>query len=81
MSTAETPPPVPPLPRQRLGGCATAALVIFGLLLLLPGLCSLGFLAASGVSLKEPFVVTFWILAFAVAGGGIALIVYAARNS
>lgn len=41
------PPPVPPAPAQpprplrpQRGGCATAFMVLFGLILLLPGLCS-----------------------------------------
>ena len=53
------PPPVPPAPAQppnahvppllppQRGGCATAFMVLFGLVLLLPGLCALLFGIAS----------------------------------
>ena len=37
----EAPPPPPP--RQQRSGCATAVMVIFGVVLLLPGLCAILF--------------------------------------
>jgi hypothetical protein len=75
----ETPPALPPAPRQRNSGCATAILIIVGIILLLPGLCSL--IAMANLGLGEGAVVWLWLIPFAIAAGGIALIVFAARNS
>jgi hypothetical protein len=54
MSTVPDPPP-PPL--QQRSGCATAVMVIFGIILLLPGLCALlfGAVAISGRSFPSDF--------------------------
>jgi hypothetical protein len=46
MSTIpESPPPAPPQlpPREQRSGCATAFMVLAGVLLLLPGLCAIIF--------------------------------------
>lgn len=71
------PPPVPPPPQRGLGGCAMVFLVLIGVVLLLPGLCSLVsmgmFGAGGGLGL-------IYLLTFAVAAGGIVLIRYAVRN-
>jgi hypothetical protein len=60
MSDLEPPPPprLPPPPLQQRSGCATALMVIFGIILLLPGLCALIFSAAAltGGSFPSDFV-------------------------
>ncbi len=70
-------PPSDPAPRQGLGGCAMALLVTIGVVLLLPGLCSLismGLFGGSGG------LALIYLVTFAIAAGGIALIRYAIRN-
>jgi hypothetical protein len=42
MSTVSEPPPQPPPPAQR-SGCATALMLLAGLIMLLPGLCAIIF--------------------------------------
>jgi len=75
MSVPSVAPPDPP-PKQGLGGCAVAFLVLVGVVLLLPGICSLIFLGAGAVG--GPLLL-FYLLTFAIAAGGIALIRYAIR--
>jgi len=77
MSLPESPPQLPP--PHRNSGCATAILVVIGIILLLPGLCSL--IAMSGFGVGEGAAVLLWLIPFAISAGGIALIVYAARNA
>ena len=72
----EEPPPVPP-PQRGLGGCAMVFLVLVGVVLLLPGLCSLISMGMFGASGGLGLI---YLLTFAVAAGGIALIRYAVRN-
>ena len=79
MSAPETPPPLPPAPRRGNGGCGTAILVFVGIILLLPGLCSL--IAMANLGVGEWPAVLLWLIPFGIAAGGIALIVHAARNS
>ncbi|VIO66840.1 hypothetical protein [Bradyrhizobium ivorense] len=43
MSETGTTSPVPPAPPPRRHGCATAFMVLFGIILLLPGLCAILF--------------------------------------
>jgi hypothetical protein len=68
---SERPPPDPrpppsaprPPPPVRNSGCATAALVVFGLILLLPGLCTImitnGHVAEGGLITVITFAVGF----------------------
>jgi hypothetical protein len=72
----EHPPPLPPSNRG-LGGCAMVFLVLVGVVLLLPGLCSL---VAMGMFGGSGGLGLIYLLTFAVAAGGIALIRYAVRN-
>jgi hypothetical protein len=71
-----SPPPSlpPPLPPQR-GGCATAFMVLFGLILLLPGLCAILF-GVGGLteSRPDPSVVFLILLGLAVCFAGVMLI-------
>ncbi|MGR4926649.1 hypothetical protein [Bradyrhizobium lupini] len=54
MSISDTPPPAPPGPLpgppNKRGGCLTAIMAIFGILMLLPGACALLF---GGMSVIE----------------------------
>jgi hypothetical protein len=72
-------PPVPPSPPQGMGGCMVAFLVLIGVALLLPGICSLLFMGASGLKIGAD-IAGLILLTFAIAAGGIALIVFAVRN-
>ena len=48
MSLPESPPPLPPPPLRSNNGCAIAALIVLGLVLLLPGLCVIIIAASDG---------------------------------
>ena len=77
MSVPDLPPPVGR--PQGLGGWLVALFVLVGIVLLLPGLCSLVFMVlmpgggGGGIAL-------LWLVCFAISGGGIWLIAYALRN-
>lgn len=79
---AEPPKPTPTL--QHTGG--EIAMILVGLVLLLPGLCSL-ILAIGSMpewGKGDPILralMGLWVLCFAVSGGGIALIWLARRNA
>jgi hypothetical protein len=72
-------PPLPPPRPQGMGGCLSAILVLVGVVLLLPGICSLLFMTASGMRIGGD-IAGLILLTFVISAGGIALIVYAARN-
>jgi hypothetical protein len=68
------PPPIPPAPaapRAQRNGCLTAFLVLAGLILLLPGVCT--FLFFGNSSTPSPILVVALLVAF----GGVALILFA----
>jgi hypothetical protein len=80
MSSPETPPPVPPSLPQR-HGCATAFMVLFGIALLLPGLCALLF----GVGIMadqrpDPATISMVLIGLMVGFAGIMLIREAIRG-
>jgi hypothetical protein len=69
------PPPIPApaaAPPQR-NGCLTAFMVLVGLILLLPGLCTMAFFGGGG----DPTMSLIALITFIVALGGIALIAFA----
>ncbi len=71
-----------PQPPRYTGG--QILMTVFGVILLLPGLCSLLFMLTmvSELSFNEAMggtIVTVWIICFAISAAGIAL-VYAARK-
>ncbi|QOZ37556.1 hypothetical protein [Bradyrhizobium sp. CCBAU 53421] len=77
------PPPVPPAPAQApppplpppRGGCATAFMVLFGLILLLPGLCALLFgFGVLSESRTDPSILFLILLGLLVGFAGIMLI-------
>ena len=85
MTSADNPPPPPPLsrppPHQR-SGCLTALMAIFGIILLLPGVCALLF---GGISISDggridSGVALLVFLGLVVGLGGIALIWAAIRG-
>lgn len=80
MSTSDTPPPSPPVPPPaptgKRGGCLTALMAIFGIFMLLPGLCAMLF---GGMSVVEDGKIAADIaplvfLGIVVGIGGVALI-------
>lgn len=80
MSTSDTPPPSPPVPppapTEKRGGCLTALMAIFGIFMLLPGLCAMLF---GGMSVVEDGKIAADIaplvfLGIVVGIGGVALI-------
>jgi hypothetical protein len=82
MSIDEPTPPTTPLapPRpQGIGGCLAVFLVLVGIVLLLPGICSLIFMGQFGAG-GGGALAGLWLLCFAIAAGGIALIAFAIRN-
>ena len=71
------PPPPPPQPEER-NGCLTALMVVIGIILLLPGLCSLLFVFGGLVKNAED---VQFVLALGLVGcGGVALIWWAIRG-
>lgn len=84
MSVPSIPPSGPSLPPpptgrpQGLGGCLAAFLILVGIILLLPGLCSLffiGMIGGGGGSL-----VLLWLVCLMIGVAGIILIQYAIKN-
>jgi hypothetical protein len=75
----EPTPPSPPLPPPaERNGCLTALMIVSGIILLLPGLCSLLFVFGGLVTSAED--VQFAIALGLVGCGGVALIWWAARR-
>jgi len=82
--------PAPAPPPSTNGGCLSALLMLAGILLLLPGLCSVAFMIAMiGALFQEggkvladpnaPPIIALWLVTFAIAAVGILLIRRAAR--
>jgi hypothetical protein len=60
-------------------------MILVGAILLLPGLCSLGFMAVAITAaprefLNDPSIVFIWLIGLAIAAGGVWLIVTAVRS-
>jgi hypothetical protein len=79
--TSSPPPRIPPRPLQQRSGCATALMVIFGVILLLPGLCALIFsaVAFTGGSFPSDFV-SLIVMGLLVGFAGVMLIRAAIRG-
>ena len=76
------PPAAPPLPPQRpqgLGWFLAALLIIVGIVLLLPGLCSLVFMGMLGGG-GGGVIGLLWAVSLLIGVGGIILIQYAIKN-
>jgi hypothetical protein len=83
MSTIpESPAPSPrPPPREPRSGCATALMVIFGVILLLPGLCALIFAGAALTERSFPSdFLSFIVIGLLVGFAGVMLIRAAIRG-
>ena len=86
MSVPSIPPSGPalsPPPTGRphgLGGCLAAILILVGIVLLLPGLCSLIFLATIGGAGVGWPIALLWLVCLMIGVGGLMLINYAAKN-
>jgi hypothetical protein len=78
---SERPPPDPSPPQVHRGGCATAFMVLFGIILLLPGLCALlfgiGSLTSSSI---DATVMGLVILGLLIGFAGVMLIWNAIRG-
>ena len=83
-----TPESLPPLPTKHFSG-GQIAMVIIGIILLLPGLCSLGFMMGmqpelNAKSFNDPIaqmIFALWGICFAVSALGIVLIVVANKRA
>ena len=74
----QEPPPVPP---RTLGGCASVFIALIGVVLLLPGLCSLVFMVVVMQGSGGPGgLVGLWLFTFLLAALGTVLIRYAIRG-
>ena len=74
--------PETPSPHPGRSGCLIAFLIVFGIVLLLPGLCSLAVLTSLGDdSMRAASDAILWLLALALTLGGVALIVIGIRTS
>ena len=72
------PPPLAPRPPVERNGCLTAVMVVSGIILLLPGLCSLLFVFGGLVKSAEDLQ---FVIALGLVGcGGVALIWWAVRR-
>jgi hypothetical protein len=49
-------------------------MVIFGLILLAPGICSVFFIVGMGAGRGDPALILLWIVCFAISFGGIWLL-------
>jgi hypothetical protein len=68
------PPPIPVAAPPQRDGCLTAFLVLVGVLLLLPGVCTMAFMSGGR---SDPTMSLIALVTFSVAVGGIALIAFA----
>jgi hypothetical protein len=78
MSDGEPLPKIPIWPPPQRNGCLTAFMVILGVILLLPAMCTLIFAKADLFS--DPSVAKLAAVIFAVGFGGIVLICLALRS-
>jgi hypothetical protein len=75
------PPPVPPRPPEQRNGCLMAIMLLFGVILLLPGLCALIFgIGAMTDNSFDQTLLGLVVLGLAVGFGGIMLIRSAIRG-
>ena len=69
------------VPPRTAGGCATAFIALLGVVLLLPGLCSLFFLVSLWPDgARSGGLIGLWLFTFLIAALGIVLIRYAIRG-
>lgn len=75
-----SPPPRLPPPAQR-SGCLTALMVVIGIILLLPGLCSLFFIFGGLIKSAEDVQFVAGLLALGALGVGLLWWVFSRRRS
>lgn len=83
MSVPDVPPSQTPPAGGRpqgLGGCIVAFLVVVGIVVLLPGICSLIFMAAILPGGQAGDLAGLWVVSFVISAFGIAVIAYAIRH-
>ncbi|WP_076863295.1 hypothetical protein [Bradyrhizobium mercantei] len=80
MSETGAPPSLPPRPPEQRSGCVTALMIIAGIILLLPGLCSLFFVFAGIANTSNTADLQFVGGCLFVACFGVALIWWAIRR-
>jgi lipopolysaccharide export LptBFGC system permease protein LptF len=66
-------------PDSRRAPVLTVLMVIFGILLLLPGVCAIFFMVGMGGSGSDSAITLLWIICLLIAAGGVWLIVRAFR--
>lgn len=71
------PPPIPAAAPPQRNGCLTAFLVLVGVLLLLPGVCTMAFMSGGR---SDPTMSLIALVTFLVALGGIGLIAFALQR-
>ena len=75
--------PIPPAlpPRTRRHPIVVVLMILGGVILLLPGVCALGFMGAMASSSggADGFLL-LWLICFAIAAGGVAMIVSAIKG-
>jgi hypothetical protein len=82
MSVPDAPQPAAPQPPSRRRGCLAVLLALLGIVLMLPGICSLVLVVGFGVSGTIPAsIVGIWMVSFLLAAAGIALIVSVVRRA
>ena len=75
-------PPRSGPPAAARGGCLAPLLGLIGVVLLLPGICSLLSVVEYLLSRRSEYIwAEVWVVTFFIAAGGIVLIRYALRNS
>lgn len=77
--------PSPNFPRTKRNPLLTIAMVLIGLLLLLPGLCTIGVgifvISADGLrAVSDPGLFSLWVISIAVSALGVLLLVRAIRG-
>ncbi len=75
-----TTPPSPP-PRAQRNGCLAALLIGIGSVLLLPGICALGFASSDPSMLRDSTGLLLLFVCLAIGAGGVALIWGGARRA
>ena len=81
MTNIQQSPPPPPRPPQQRSGCLTALLIGIGCVLLLPGICALGFASDDPSLVRDSTGLLLLLLCLAIAAGGVALIWAAVRRA
>jgi hypothetical protein len=85
MSATDPPPgdqarrPPPPVASSGWTMVGRVLAVLAGVILLLPGVCALGFAISEGSDGFEPLLMVLWLICFAIAFGGGTLIWFALR--